>query len=290
MGNIVLTSYLSHGAPTSLVERTGIHDVYENLGRVLIQRGVSTVVVCSPHYLSRGDFQVESRESIPCIQDYYGFPEELYKYSYEATNDMAIVKKIVDLSAERGLEVVGSQSWGLDHGAWLPLYFMFPGRNVKVVPVSINSSDPETHFKFGEAIKSALEKTEGTFAVIGTGSPVHRLDLMRYGYYGEERFEPGEKFDEKLSDVIASGDLGKILRIQEEYPSLFHAAAPEGKLNPLYVALGASDSEKFIGKTLCHDFMYYGISLMAVVLSAEEGLLSSLPDPSLKKSADYSGK
>ena len=287
MGNIVLTSYLSHGAPTSLVERTGIHDVYENLGRALIQRGVDTVVVCSPHYFSRGDFQVESREIIPCIQDYYGFPEELYKYSYEAKNNMAIVEKIVDLSAERGLEVVASQSWGLDHGAWLPLHFMFPARHVKVVPVSVSPSDPETHFKFGEAIRSALDNTEGTFAVIGTGSPVHRLDLMRFGYYGEEKFEPGEKFDEKLTEVIASGDVGRILKISGEFPSLFQAAAPEGNLNPLYVAFGASGMKDYVGKTLYHDFMYYGVSLMAAILSAEQGLWTVLAGQDRKSSGGY---
>ena len=287
MGTTVLTSYLSHGAPTSLVERTGIHDVYEGLGRALTARGVDTVVVSSPHYYNRGNFQVESRERIPCIQDYYGFAEELYKYSYEAANNLALVEEIVKSSAENGLQVDRSQSWGLDHGAWLPLYFMFPGRNVRVVPVSIDSSDPETHFKFGEAIRSAIERTEGTFAIIGTGSPVHRLDLIRFGYYGEEKFEPGEKFDEKLIEVIATGDTGRILKMSEEFPSLFQAAAPEGNLNPLYVALGASGMKDYVGKTLYHDFMYYGVSLMATVLSAEQGLWTALAGQDRKSSGSY---
>lgn len=276
MGNIVLTAYISHGAPTSLVERTRIHEIYKNLGRALKGREVDTVVISSPHYFSRGEFEVESRKNIPCIQDYYGFQDELYRYSYEAKNNPELVAEIVDQSKMRGIDVVGSNSWGLDHGAWLPLYFMFPEREVKIVPVSITSASSEDHFNFGSAIRSAVDRIEGKAAVIGTGSPVHRLDLVRYGYYGADRFEPGERFDEKLIEAVSSGDNGKILNIQKEYPSLFNAAAPEGNLNPLYIALGASDKDKFVGKTLLHEFMYYGVSLVAMVLSAEEETLNSL--------------
>lgn len=276
MGKIVLTSYISHGAPTSLVERTHIHGVYEKLGKALTERGVDTIVIASPHYMSRGKFEVESRKDIPCIQDYYGFPEELYEFSYEARNNVPLVTQIVNASKEKGVDTVASQSWGLDHGAWLPLYFMFPKKDVKVVPVSITSLNAGEHFKFGEAIKSAIEKVDGTFAVFGTGSPVHRLDLIRFGYYGPEKFEPGAQFDEKLIEVVASGDFEKMMKLQEDYPSLYEAAAPEGRLNPLYIALGASDRDEFVGKTVLHEFMYYGVSLVAIILSAEKTLWDSL--------------
>jgi 4,5-DOPA dioxygenase extradiol len=288
MGEIVLTAYISHGAPTSLVEKTKIHDVYSQLGKVLKDRGVDTVVMSSPHYLSRGKFEIESRENIPCIQDYYGFPDELYKFSYEARNNLKLVSEILDQSKSTGIDVIQSTSWGLDHGAWLPLYFMFPQRDVKVVPVSITSASPEDHFKFGSAIKSAVQKIDGTVAIIGTGSPVHRLDLIRYGYYGEEKFEPGERFDEKLIEAVASGDFERMLNIQKEYSPLFHAAAPEGNLNPLYMALGASDKSRFIGKTILHEFMYYGVSLVAIILSADETVGDLLAGVNLQNATVHS--
>ena len=101
MGKMVLTSYISHGAPTSLVERTAIHDVYEKLGKILTARGVDTVVVSSPHYFTPDKFEVESREDIPCIQDYYGFPQELYKFSYDAKNNPGLANEIVNSSREK---------------------------------------------------------------------------------------------------------------------------------------------------------------------------------------------
>ena len=286
MGKIVLTSYISHGAPTSLVERTAIHDVYEKVGKLLTERGVDTVVVSSPHYFTHDKFEVESREDIPCIQDYYGFPEQLYKFSYDAKNNLVLANEIVNSSREKGLPVTESKSWGLDHGAWLPLYFMFPERKVKVVPVSMTSAEPTDHIRFGEAIRSAIEKVDGTFAVFGTGSPVHRLDLIKYGYYGENKFEPGAQFDEKLIEAVASGDMDKIAGLQRDFPSLFHSAAPEGRLNPLYTALGASEMKSFVGKTILHEFMYYGVSLVATILSAESGLVGPLLDVREKVAAN----
>lgn len=287
MGKIILTTYISHGAPTSLVEKTKIHDVYISLGQALKEQGVDTVVISSPHYFSHGKFEIESRENIPCIQDYYGFPDELYKFSYDANNNLSLVSEIMDQSKSAGIDVIRSNSWGLDHGAWLPLYFMFPERDVKVVPVSITSASPEDHFRFGQVIKSAVDRTGDKVAIIGTGSPVHRLDLIRYGYYGEDKFEPGERFDEKLIETIATGDFEKILNIQKEYSSLFHAAAPEGNLNPLYTVLGASDKNQFIGKTILHEFMYYGVSLVVMVLSAEETFRDSLIGVDSKRSQAY---
>lgn len=276
MGKTVLTLYISHGAPTSLVERTKIHDVYESVGRVLKERGVDTIVISSPHYFSSGEFEVETRESIPCIKDYLGFPEDLYRFSYEGKNNSTLACEIIKQSEAEGIDVIESRTWGLDHGAWLPLYFMFPERDVKVVPVSITSASPQDHFRFGSAIKSAADEIDGTVAIVGTGSPVHRLDLVRYGYYGEDKFEPGERFDEKLIEAVASANTDRILNVQREYPSLFRAAAPEGNLNPLYIALGASDRHQFMGKTVLHEFMYYGVSLAAIILSAEERLQKSL--------------
>ncbi len=68
MGKIVLTAYISRGAPTSLVERTRIRDIYEALGRLLREQGVDAIVLSSPHHLSHGSFEVESREDIPCMR------------------------------------------------------------------------------------------------------------------------------------------------------------------------------------------------------------------------------
>lgn len=246
MGKIVLTSYISHGAPTSLVERTKIHEVYEALGGVLKAHGIDTVIVSSPHYFSREGFEVESRENIPCLRDYYGFPDELQKFSYEAKNNTKLVTEILRQSKEAGIDAAGSKSWGLDHGAWLPLHFIFPKRDVKVVPVSITGASPGDHFKFGLAIKSAVERIDVTAAIIGTGSPVHRLDLVRYGYYGEDRFEPGAGFDDKLIGIVASGDFGKILKIREEHPSAFAAAAPEGGIESIVYSSWSFREKEFL--------------------------------------------
>jgi hypothetical protein len=63
-------------------------------------------------------------------------------------------------------------------------------------------------------------------------------------------------------------------------PEIRRAAAPDGNLNPLYIALGTSDKRHFMGKTVLHEFIYYGVSLAAIVLSAEERVQK--PPPNLE--------
>jgi 4,5-DOPA dioxygenase extradiol len=286
MGKIILTSYLSHGAPNLLVERTKIQEVYKNIGQSLKEYGVDTVVMSSPHYFTPGRFEVESRESIPCVHDYYGFPKELYQFSYKAKNNIELSLAIIEQAKKRNIRITESNSWGLDHGAWIPLYFMFPEEDIKVVNISITDASPQTHFSLGTAISDAVAQIDGTIAVLGTGSPVHRLDLIRLPQanppimlHGDDKFTAGENFDEKLIEAVASGDLQRIVNISEEIPLLFRDAAPEGNLNPLYVALGASDTDRYIGATLFHEFMYYGTSLVAIILSADGALQRSLIGP-----------
>ena len=249
MGKIVLTSYISHGAPTSLVERTKIHDVYESLGECLKSAGWIPWLF-PRRIISRMRNSKLSREKIfLASRIIMGFPEELHKFSYEAKNNTKLVSEIIKRSKEAGIDVAESKSWGLDHGAWLPLYFMFPKRDVKVVPVSITGANPQIILNLALRLNrqwkklmvlSQLSELVRRF----TGSILFGTDIM-----AKTGSNLGTKFDEKLIEVVASGDLGTILNIQKEFPSLFQAAAPEGNLNP-YIRHLELPTKKFLSGKL----------------------------------------
>ncbi|MEM4047051.1 MAG: dioxygenase [Metallosphaera sp.] len=249
----MLGLFVSHGSPTILTENVPWKDLMRKIGEdVRKEIKPDTIVVVSPHFISwSGKHLVETQEKLECIQDYYGFPDELYKFCYSAENDVELAQRIINLGRESGVEIEGDTSWGLDHGAWIPLSFVFPG--IKVVTVSITEGTPEEHYKLGEIISRASEGRK--VILLGTGSPTHRLDLFSLNVKPKQ-----SKFDQILMDLIAKRRFKEILELPRTKEWV--EAQPEGLLNPLYVTLGFSNPES--AEILGYDLPWGGVSMLAV--------------------------
>ncbi|MEW9492498.1 MAG: dioxygenase, partial [Candidatus Aramenus sulfurataquae] len=74
--------FVSHGSPTILVENVKWKSTLSSIGKEIKKEvNPDVVVVSSPHFFTFSDVHyVEVSEKLECIQDYYGFPDELYKF------------------------------------------------------------------------------------------------------------------------------------------------------------------------------------------------------------------
>jgi Uncharacterized conserved protein len=245
--------FVSHGSPTILVENVKWKHFLSQLGeRIRNEMQPEVAIVLSPHFVSWDGFHlVETQRSLNCIQDYYGFPQELYRFCYSAENDLDLATSILRLAKESGLPVKEDSSWGLDHGAWIPLMYMFPD-GIRAVAISITPGTVEEHIKLGEVISKA---SEGRRAILlATGSPTHRLDLMYFNVKPHR-----SKFDSLLIKLLEDGDMQSILSL-ESTPE-WKAAQPEGMLRTLYTAIGASNTGK--ARVLAYDVPWPGVSMLA---------------------------
>lgn len=243
--------FVSHGSPTILVEDNPWKKLMSEIGRLVGKP--ETVVTISPHFISwKDEFLIEVSPELECIQDYYGFPDELYKFCYSAQNDLQLVEEIVRRSESRGVKIVKDDMWGLDHGAWIPLSFMFPGS--KAVSISISQGPPSDHLRLGEVIDEACAGKN--VILLGTGSPTHRLDLFSL------RTTPKpSRFDQKLIDMLREGRKEEILDLPRSPTWL--EAQPEGDLKPLYVILGAVRDPK--AEILGYSVPWTGVSMLAAL-------------------------
>lgn len=248
--------YLSHGSPMLLVEDHGWKETYRKIGDEIINDiNPDVIVISSPHYVSlRSNFKIAANDPHKIIYDFYGFPDELYKFGYDARNDIEGIERIIKAAKEIGLDVEKDLNWGLDHGAWIPLSFMVKG--IPIISISIKPGTIEEHLKMGKVINEAIGKKRAVF--IGTGSPTHRLDRMYFGIHDDE-----SQFDSLLMNYIEEGKKDEILTLPLN--PLWKEAQPEGNLLPLYMAIGASGS--FKGSILRYDKADYGVSMIAIEFS-----------------------
>ncbi|GGP19463.1 dioxygenase [Thermocladium modestius] len=251
---VVKSIFVSHGSPTILVEDDPWKQLLGDLGRRISgEFRPDAVVVISPHFVSwRREFLVETQQRLPCIQDYYGFPDELYTYCYSTDNDPELARRIIEAGRDAGLAVRGDERWGLDHGAWIPLSYMFPS-GVRAVPVSISAeASLVDHIEMGRAIAKSVG--EERVVVLGTGSPTHRLDLMSLGARPRRSW-----FDELLRKTLEAGDLNSLLGLHGTREWM--EAQPEGSLKPLYVAVGAAGTAR--ARILGEEAPWAGVSMLA---------------------------
>ena len=72
----------------------------------------------------------------PTIHDFYGFPEQLYRFHYEVPGSPELAARAAELLAP--VPVAQTDRWGLDHGAWTVLMHAFPEADIPVVQLSLD--------------------------------------------------------------------------------------------------------------------------------------------------------
>jgi len=226
--------FLSHGAPTLPLVDAPARDFLAGLGASLPRP--TAIVVISAHWETAAPM-VNSVAKNETIHDFYGFPKALYEMSYPAPGDAALAERISDLLCAAGLQSSVDTKRGLDHGAWVPLLLAYPGADIPVLQVSVQSHlGPAHHHQLGRAL--APLRAEGVL-IIGSGSFTH--DLRRFR---------GQAMDAPATpDVIAFADwMDKALREERVSDLLtYRSRAPhaadehptEEHLLPLFAAMGA---------------------------------------------------
>src|SRR3989338_8503586 len=115
--------FVSHGAPTLSLQpgETGV--AWQQLGARLPKP--SAILVISAHWETLIP-TVSCATQPETIHDYSGFPAELYKLKYPAPGDTKMAQAAALALQQAGISVQMDDKRGFDHGAWVPLSFLFP--------------------------------------------------------------------------------------------------------------------------------------------------------------------
>ncbi|KAJ2857011.1 hypothetical protein GGI22_003632 [Coemansia erecta] len=241
--------FVSHGGPTLLDDTeyppsepiaTGLRQIGDEI-KALNPRGM---VVVSGHWESstRG-LQVNGRSALPqpLIYDFYGFPNWMYKETFEHKVDPKLTQQVADAFSKGGIktDVVDR---GLDHGVWVALKKAgLAGAAFPIVQLSLLGNESmEEHLQMGELL--APLRDQG-IVVVGSGMAVHNLRDFSNSNVVRPYVEPFDKevehaivdsAPEKRRSAVAA--LAGSSNLRKAHPTLEH-------LLPLHVAVGAAGTE-----------------------------------------------
>lgn len=178
-GNRQPAIFVGHGSPMYAIEPNRYTAAWASLGNSL--RRPDAILVISAHWVTRGTW-VTAMAKPKTIHDFGGFPQSLFDIEYPASGSPALadrVQELLDIPV-----VLEEYEWGIDHGAWSVLKYLYPNADIPVVQLSLDGSkSAQEHYELAKQLRPLRNEN---ILILGSGNIVHNLRTIHW----EEGAEP----------------------------------------------------------------------------------------------------
>lgn len=250
------TIFLSHGAPTFMLEENETTRYWQRLPTVL--PSVPRAVLCISAHWDKPQLTISGTQGKTGIQhDFYGFPKQLYDISWREHEDTATATWLRQRMRQLDIDVA-EESRPMDHGVWVPLKTIWPEPEFPVYQMSLSLSQGlDSHWALGQKLSALRE--EGVL-IIGSGGITHNLRAVDWHAAVGSAAPWAVAFVDALEQVITNQDREALCKPwqlpygKESHPTIEHYA-------PLLVVMGAAGSEPV--SALHRAWMYGNFALHA---------------------------
>lgn len=190
--------FIGHGSPMNAITENPYARAWRELGHRLPRP--ERILVVSAHWETEG-LAATAMERPPTIHDFFGFPQALFDMRYPAPGDPQIAERLRALLDPA--PVAADQSWGLDHGTWSVLNFLYPEADIPVAQFGLDMSLPaEAHIALGRALSPLRD--EGVL-ILASGNVVHNLRARNQAPDAEPA-PWAVRFDAAIREAFERGD------------------------------------------------------------------------------------
>lgn len=231
--------FVSHGSPMLALDEGAYGKALRHFADALPERPKAILAV-SAHWQAQLPLRITTAEKPGILHDFSGFPVELYTLDYAAQGDPKTALRASGLLRAALFEVVGEPHQGFDHGVWSVLSHAFPEADIPVVQVTLPAVEPQRLAALGQALAPLRE--EGVL-ILGTGGLVHNLRRARWGAAAGSIEPRALEAEAWFMERIEGRRKEELFHHQTLLPLSLDAAPSTEHLDPLFVALGASDEK-----------------------------------------------
>lgn len=249
--------FIGHGSPMNLMLENDFTKALDILGKELPLP--KAILVISAHwYAHQTAVSMASGIGYETLYDFYGFPPSLYEIRYESPSNNTLSKRIAALLDASLIER------GLDHGAWMPLHFLFPKASVPVIQLSI-----DRHLSFDAYVamgkKLALLREEGIM-LLGSGNITHNLGLIDFYNIDATPASWAKNVDAFIENAFTHNDIKSLVNIEAKSPDFKTAHPSFDHYAPLLYIAGTRIREDHL-RIITPLFQHANLSMKGFMLS-----------------------
>ncbi|QCR38301.1 3,4-dihydroxyphenylacetate 2,3-dioxygenase [Nissabacter sp. SGAir0207] len=259
MGKLALAAKITHVPSMYLSELPGKHhgcrqaaiDGHREISRRCRELGVDTLVVFDTHWLVNSAYHINCNRHFEGIYTSHELPHFIRDMSYEYDGNPELGFLIAEEAVSQGVRARGHaiESLSLEYGTLVPMRYMNSDRHFKVVSISAFCTvhDFADSRRMGEAVRRAVEKYDGTVAVLASGSLSHR-------FIDDQRAEEGmnawtrefdEQMDKRVVKLWREGMFAEFCRMLPEYADYCYG---EGNMHDTVMLMGLVGWDTYRGK------------------------------------------
>ena len=234
-------------------------DAYHAAAKQVAAWAPEVLIVTSPHTVMYADyFHISPGEGASGNMSAFGAPQAVLNVRYDAELRQELVRQAEAAGIQAG--TLGEKDPALDHGTFLPLYFLRDaGVDCPILRIGLSGFSPLEHYRLGQCIARAVDALDRRTVFVASGDLSHKLkDDGPYGYAPE-----GPVFDRRVTQAMESGDFLQFLTMDA---SLCDRAAECG-LRSFQIMAGALDGLAVSPALLNYEGTFgvgYGVAVFTV--------------------------
>lgn len=248
--------FLGHGSPMFAIQPNDFTKEWEIIGKKI--QKPKCIIVISAHWIKNKTF-VTVNERQKTIHDFYGFPKALFDVKYEPEGSQYYTERVKNILLQEGVE--GSDSWGLDHGSWSVLKYLYPDANIPTIQLSIKK-DQSSLYYYNIGKQLSVLRNEGVL-FIGSGNIVHNLSYASTSEGAPYDF--AVNFNNSITKLLNEEKIEEILSYQNIKDS--DLATDEHFLPFLYILGMKNQTDKI--KIFNNKISIKSVSMLSVSIETE---------------------
>lgn len=260
MGKLVFAAKVAHVPTMYLSEQEGPFkgcrqaavDGHRAMGKRMKELGVDTVIVLDSHWLVNNAYHINGGSNFKGMFTSNEFPHLLADFPYEHTGNPEMADLIAKIATEeKGVNTRSHHldSLKLEYGTLVPMWLMGAKEyGFKIVSIACLCTvhDYQETRKVGEAIREAIARMPGNFAIIASGSLSHAIHPNATLKTMEHFFTISNEFYKQVDlRVLDLWKAGRFKEFTEMLPLYAKTCHGEGLMHDTTMLLGALGWDKY---------------------------------------------
>lgn len=233
--------FVGHGSPMNLIEDNQWSRGFSAL-RGLVPKP-SAILSISAHWFVNGTYLTGTSDP-KTIYDFSRFPPALYEVEYNTPGKVDLAERVRDLLGQEHATL--NNQWGIDHGTWSVLRWMYPDADVPVIQLSVDRRSSATqHYELGRSLAPLRDEN---VLIMGSGNIVHNLRdaFRRMHTHSMDTPDWARRFDDTVKQIVNQHDERKLLNVHDSDDGRLAHPTPDHWL-PLLYAQAATDDDDAVG-------------------------------------------